>query len=120
MSYLIDKCVLYKQTAEWEAQALAMVEKTMHDEDPTEWRKWSAVLTERTAFKHDIADAPTIEVPEWIPCSERLPKIGQHCFITLKDGDVDMDMYCSYGWDDYGNNVLAWMELPEPYEESEA
>lgn len=61
MSYLIDKRVLYKQTAEWEAQALAMVEKTMHDEDPTEWRKWSAVLTERTAFKHDVADAPTVE-----------------------------------------------------------
>lgn len=61
MSYLIDKRVLYKQTAEWEAQALAMVEKTMHDEDPTEWRRWSAVLTERTAFKHDIFDAPTVE-----------------------------------------------------------
>ena len=120
MSYLIDKRVLYKQTAEWEAQALAMVEKTMHNEDPTEWRRWSAVLTERTAFKHDVADAPTVEVPTWIPCSERLPRIGQYCFITSKDGDVNMDKYCSYGWRNYGDNVLAWMELPEPYEESGA
>lgn len=58
---LIDADALYERTAEWEAQALHMVEVTMNDEDKTEWRKWSAVLAERSAFKHDIADAPTIE-----------------------------------------------------------
>lgn len=65
---LIDADALYEKTAEWEAQALHMVEVTMHDEDETEWRRWSAVLTERSAFKHDIADAPTIEPPttEWL------------------------------------------------------
>ena len=57
---LIDKNKLYEKTAEWEAQALHMVEVTMNDEDTTEWRKWSTVLTERSAFKFDIADAPTI------------------------------------------------------------
>jgi hypothetical protein len=61
---LIDADELYEKTAKWEAQALHMVEVTMHDEDKTEWRRWSAVLTERSAFKHDIADAPTIELPE--------------------------------------------------------
>lgn len=58
---LIDADALYERTAEWEAQALHMVEVTMNDEDKTKWRKWSAVLAERSAFKHDIADAPTIE-----------------------------------------------------------
>lgn len=58
---LIDGDVLYERTAEWEAQALHMVFVTMHDEDLTEWRKWSTILTERSAFMHDVADAPTIE-----------------------------------------------------------
>jgi len=55
---LIDRNKLYKKTAEWEAQALHMV-VTMHDEVP-EWKRWSAVLTERSAFKFDVADAPTV------------------------------------------------------------
>lgn len=58
---LIDADALYEQTAGWEATALHMVEKTMNDEDKTEWRRWSAILNERTAFKYDVADAPTIE-----------------------------------------------------------
>ena len=62
---LIDRNELYEKTAELEAQSLHMVETTMNDEDKTEWRKWSAVLTERSAFKFDVADAPTI-----IPASE--------------------------------------------------
>lgn len=57
---LIDADTLYEQTAEWEATALAQLERHMNDEDLTEWRKWSAILQERSAFKHDIADAPTI------------------------------------------------------------
>lgn len=57
---LIDRYKLYEKTAEWESQALHMVELTMNDEDTTEWKRWSAVLTERSAFKFDVADAPTI------------------------------------------------------------
>ena len=59
---LIDADALYEQTAEWEAKALAQVEK--HDprvENETRgWAHWSVVLVERTAFKHDLMDAPTI------------------------------------------------------------
>lgn len=57
---LIDRNKLYEKTAEWEAQALHMVEVTMHDENTTEWKRWSTVLTERSAFKFDVTDAPTI------------------------------------------------------------
>jgi len=57
---LIDRNKLYEKTAEWEAQALHMVEVTMNDEDTTEWKRWSTVLTERSAFKYDVADAPTV------------------------------------------------------------
>lgn len=58
---LIDADALYEKAAEWEAQALHMVAVTMNDEDKTEWRRWNVILTERSAFKFDIADAPIIE-----------------------------------------------------------
>ena len=61
MDDLISRQALYEKTAEWEAQALHMVEVYLHDEDMTEWRKWSAILKERSAFKHDVADAPSAE-----------------------------------------------------------
>lgn len=58
---LIDAEELYEQTAELEAQALAYVEKLEPTEDHEEWVKWSAILTERTAFKHDVADALAVD-----------------------------------------------------------
>ena len=58
---LIDADALYERTAEWEAWALAEVEKHDPREDREEWQKWTHILNERTAFKHDVADAPTID-----------------------------------------------------------
>lgn len=68
---LIDADALYEQTAEWEASALHHIEELnrtplaeMDDDERSEWRKWTAILAERSAFKHDVADAPTIDVPD--------------------------------------------------------
>ena len=83
---LIDADVLYEKTAEWEAQALHMADVTMHDEDKTEWRRWSAVLTERSAFKHDIADAPTIDAVEVVRCKD-----CKHWY-----SDADTGMACEF------------------------
>lgn len=59
---LIDSDPLYERACDLEAQALSYVGKIGNDEAmKEEWRIWSAILTERTAFKHDIFDAPTIE-----------------------------------------------------------
>ena len=65
----IDGDALYEKTAEWEAQALAHIEELnrtpleeMTVEERAEWRRWAAILGERSAFMHDIADAPTIDV----------------------------------------------------------
>ena len=61
---LIDKDALYERTCSLEAQALDYVGKLIErdgDEASTEWKIWSAILVERTAFKHDLFDAPTIE-----------------------------------------------------------
>ena len=92
-----------------------------------------------------IVDAPTIEVPKWIPCSERLPeKSGDYlvCPIdsVLEDySDFDEVMIMPYdadceafGWwterydpislgfvdSDFNEfEVIAWMPLPKPYGE---
>lgn len=60
---LIDADALYERACELEAQALEYVGKIIHDDEKIEeWRKWSSILNEQTAFKHDVYDAPTIEL----------------------------------------------------------
>lgn len=55
---LIDANVLYKKTAELEAQALRFMGTC--DEKTEGWRRWATALNERTAFKYDVADALTV------------------------------------------------------------
>lgn len=62
MPSYIERDALYEKTAKWENLALQMVEQTATDGDITEWRKWSAILAERSAFKFDVADAPAADV----------------------------------------------------------
>ena len=70
---LIDADALYERACNLEAQALDYVEKLIErdgDEVSVEWKIWSAILTERTAFKHDVFDAPTIDTVEVVRCKE--------------------------------------------------
>lgn len=53
----ISRQALYEQTANWEKDAIdAFMEAT----SPEDRVKWAFILQERTAFKHDVADAPTV------------------------------------------------------------
>lgn len=71
-------------------------------------------------------------VPQWIPCSERLPELEKDVLATLfhANGELGIVMVkrtTSFNprdtyWEDWANvcsweneNVLAWMPLPEPY-----
>lgn len=87
----------------------------------------------------DIAVTTVKEIPsadrpqEWIPCSERLPKIGEHhisepCLVYCKGGaytfaELEENIFGQVGWncerdDDYHEpigEVVAWMPLPEPW-----
>ena len=77
-----------------------------------------------------IDDAPTIDAePQWIPCSERLPKMKEIVLITNDKGHVRCGQYRGVGffskndgrphWNWKGNTletVVAWMPLPKPYE----
>lgn len=59
---LIDADALYGKARDLEAQALTYIGENGNNEKTLEdLRIWSAVLAERTAFKHDVFDAPTIE-----------------------------------------------------------
>ena len=100
----IDGDALYEQTAEWENRALNAVMKTKNDEDKTEWQKWSTILAERSAFKFDVADAPTVDAVEVVRCREcrhRDPEDHQcDCGEMARQGcpfPVGDDYYCAYG-----------------------
>ena len=67
---LIDADALYKQTAEWESQAQHMIDVTCHEQDKTEFKKWSAILADRSAFKFDVTDAPTIDAVPVVRCRD--------------------------------------------------
>lgn len=64
---LINREALYEEACDLEAQALSYVAKIANDKTKIEeWKIWSAILIERTAFKHDIFDAPE-ELPSARP-----------------------------------------------------
>jgi hypothetical protein len=100
---LISRMDLYEKTAEWEAQALHMVELHMRDDDKAEWRKWSTVLAERSAFKHDVADAPAVDAKPVVLCKDCKHYNNGWCYNpnTYDDektrGNTVPDWYCADG-----------------------
>ena len=104
---LIDADVLYERACELEAQALEYVGKLIHDDEKIEeWRKWSAILNERTAFKYDVYDAPTIE-------PERMAKVeiytdGQEELWSICE--CETDVLKSYNYCPKCGVKLEWSE----------
>lgn len=63
-----------------------------------------------------INNASTIDaVPQWIPCSERLPDALERVLVTSTHGHVYISCIV-HGEFEYGGEVIAWMPLPKPYE----
>ena len=70
---------------------------------------------------------------QWIPVEERLPENWVPVLVTLKQAErlpawmkarsyyycVDMDVHEDSRWTVNKNNVIAWMPLPESYQEGE-
>lgn len=126
---LIDADLLWERACELEEEARIHLNKFGRNDGlfNIEWNVWSAILNERTAFKHDVFDAPTIDINQWIPCSERLPKESERDFIV--------SVAKKYRWLGYSvimiheSSVLingykdgfydAWKKAPKPYEVKE-
>jgi hypothetical protein len=70
-------------------------------------------------------DAAQLE-QRWIPCSERLPEPGEYYLVTRRFfgwncteyREIDIAKYNFDGWHK-ANHVLAWCEMPEPWEGDE-
>ncbi len=75
----------------------------------------------------DIA-IKALEQTRWIACSERLPEAGEYVgdvckYYLIQDeyGDMHVAHLSKVGWipmdslKAIGNEVIAWMPLPEPY-----
>lgn len=67
----------------------------------------------------DVKESPV--VMEWIPVTERLPKNPAQVLVTYSWGEVTVGEYWNNGegWGIDGEEVLAWMPLPEPYKKGE-
>ena len=71
------------------------------------------------AIEAIMENEPTVDIPQWIPCSERLP-YSQEDVLCDDDGRVTIGYYTDeeVGWHDthsYRIYPTAWMPLPEPW-----
>lgn len=118
------------------SDAIETAYQLRHKPNDAEWEDW---LKSFNAIPS--ADRPQ---GEWIPCSERLPKEGEIVLVCMgltghkyeweeqriiEFGRISSDRYDAEGtgwewlnesgadyWEpDYGNSIVAWMPLPEPW-----
>ena len=120
---LISRKALYDKIAELEADVRKKLLSTPRDSEA--YIRYVERLNERSVFNQEIMAAPTVEVPQWIPCIERLPKIeeepseyakdvGRTFLVTYKDGFVCECVFWK-NVNKFDEDVVAWMPLPEPY-----
>ena len=71
-----------------------------------------------------VNDADVVEVPRWIPVTERLPENTVDVLVFRPKMKIEIGISCRindewlrYGKDLHGNDVIThWMPLPEPPE----
>lgn len=78
----------------------------------------ASVETTLNQFIDYIDEAPTLDKPQWIPCSERLPERLERVLVTRANGRVEETFKWNneeYPWNGGYDDVLAWMPLPAPW-----
>ena len=86
---------------------------------------WVKFDTERdkNIYIHLVMDlAPSADVPQWIPRSERMPENSRTVLVTDWGITGFGRRFDGRWWDCDGNvlkDVSAWMPLPEPYKEGD-
>ena len=110
-------------------------EKMYHEafEKDSDMQKWdSGCWIRYKMFENAIDDVPTVEQPQWIPVTERLPNREEYIqcngLFIVSDGNRSYAEYFDiYDKKCFGEPVMhgfkadravtAWMPLPEPYKE---
>lgn len=76
-------------------------------------------LTVTSEFFEALEEAlGALEDREWIPVTKGLPKENAHVIVSVMDEGksfVTTDDYFCYGFDDWKDDVVAWMKTPKPY-----
>ena len=65
-----------------------------------------------------IDEQPTVDIPQWIPCSERLPEENGRYLVTNSAWGamkVDWNAWMDGAWLYPNTKPIAWMPLPEPW-----
>jgi hypothetical protein len=97
------------------------------------WQWSNGFNTALTAVEIDLKKLPSAQ--QWIPCSERLPKYDETVLVwycgetrigyltNISETDFsENDVWVLHGSFPFKHDekkVVAWMELPEPYEVEE-
>ena len=102
----------------------ALIEKLESDREYFERMKDTVFAIATIGVINDIKKAPTIEVPKWIPCSERMPNIEDNPILVSSKGFVNIAWYNGKVFEcgtrlPFPANVDAWMPLPKPYKETD-
>lgn len=105
---LIDADELAERVTNLEAVALEQVAKLEPSEEHEKWKVWSAILNERTAFKFDLFDAPTVDAVEVVRCKDCKYYIADGCdecvlmsaksiIAGINNKRWYSDFYCAWG-----------------------
>lgn len=100
---LVDVEELLNKITELESVALEQVAKSepLADMHPSEWHRWSGILQERTAFKFDLMDAPTVDAVPVIRCKDckhnSLNRKSGNAWCDFGFGLYQLDDFCSRG-----------------------
>ena len=95
-------------------------------EKDTDMQRWdSGCWIRYKLFENVLREQPTVQPePQWIPCSERLPEIGQAVICQCRAGIINvMKLDSDRHWFIDPNHlymqgfVIAWMPLPDSYKE---
>lgn len=68
---------------------------------------------------NDLPPVTQKEKTEWISVSERLPEESKRYMVTTKYNDVMTDFYTGEMFLQ-GDDIIAWMPIPKPYEPQES
>lgn len=75
-------------------------------------------IEQEAAIYGNVSAIEALKKSEWIPCSERLPEEAGLYLVSMHRlgyPQREIDGFVRGKWERYGNNVIAWMPLPEEY-----